>query len=350
MWAQTIRKEFEKKISQPIKDIDPKETNLLLLKEENKTEPLQATFSIRNNSKEMKMKMNFLEEGIVKLSSENPLNTAHYTVDDVEKIDISPLDPKLVALEKSDVLITIPSHNQTFRVNFSSSGQFSFFDNENLLVSLNRAFFLSNSPNPRIDILFETEFVYGFPERADRVLLQDTEKDLPYCMWATDRYMYNVPSKAGLYGAVPFIIGHSPKGTVGVFWRNTSQTYLSVDKKSKNLATACGFYSEVGDLEMYIIMDVNIQDFFRKVANLLGKTPLPPYFSLGYQQSRYSFQNQKDVETVDENFDKNEIPYDVLWLDIDHTDNCKYYTFNMKDYPDPASMVKKITEKGRKFV
>ena len=27
---------------------------------------------------------------------------------------------------------------------------------------------------------------------------------------------------------------------------------------------------------------------------------------------------------MDENFDKHDIPYDVLWLDIEHTDNKKW--------------------------
>ena len=31
---------------------------------------------------------------------------------------------------------------------------------------------------------------------------------------------------------------------------------------------------------------------------------------------------------VQSNFDKHDIPYDVLWLDIEHTDNKKYVLFS----------------------
>jgi alpha-glucosidase (family GH31 glycosyl hydrolase) len=44
---------------------------------------------------------------------------------------------------------------------------------------------------------------------------------------------------------------------------------------------------------------------------------MPQYFALGYHQCRWNYVNEKDVDEVDANFDKHDIPYDVLWLDIE---------------------------------
>lgn len=43
-------------------------------------------------------------------------------------------------------------------------------------------------------------------------------------------------------------------------------------------------------------------------------------FSLGYHQCRWNYNDEEDVRQVNENFDVHDIPMDVLWLDIEHTD------------------------------
>ena len=55
-------------------------------------------------------------------------------------------------------------------------------------------------------------------------------------------------------------------------------------------------------------------------ALITGPSALPQYFALGYHQSRWNYRDEADVREVDANFDKFDIPYDVIWLDIEHTD------------------------------
>ncbi len=43
--------------------------------------------------------------------------------------------------------------------------------------------------------------------------------------------MWPVYSKGGLYGSVPVIVSHSEKINAGFYWRNTSETYIEVEKK-----------------------------------------------------------------------------------------------------------------------
>ena len=70
-------------------------------------------------------------------------------------------------------------------------------------------------------------------------------------------------------------------------------------------------------------------------------TPLPPLFALAYHQCRWNYNDEKDVAEVGQiqqlkqntqktlkiqvnaNFDKYDIPMDVIWLDIEHTDGKK---------------------------
>lgn len=47
-------------------------------------------------------------------------------------------------------------------------------------------------------------------------------------------------------------------------------------------------------------------------------------FSLGYHQCRWNYNDEEDVRQVNENFDLHDLPMDVMWLDIEHTDGKRY--------------------------
>lgn len=51
-----------------------------------------------------------------------------------------------------------------------------------------------------------------------------------------------------------------------------------------------------------------------------GTTAMPQKFAIGYHQCRWNYVSEQDVNAVDGGFDEHDIPFDVLWLDIEHTD------------------------------
>jgi alpha 1,3-glucosidase len=60
------------------------------------------------------------------------------------------------------------------------------------------------------------------------------------------------------------------------------------------------------------------------IEAVVGTTCLPPRWALGYHQCRWNYNDVADVVSVLDNFDKHNLPVDVLWLDIEHTDQKKY--------------------------
>jgi len=44
------------------------------------------------------------------------------------------------------------------------------------------------------------------------------------------------------------------------------------------------------------------------------------------------------------------LPYDVLWLDIEHTDGKRYFTWDKRNFEDPHEMIEDIASRGRKMV
>lgn len=50
----------------------------------------------------------------------------------------------------------------------------------------------------------------------------------------------------------------------------------------------------------------------------------------------------QDVLTVDAGFEERDFPYDVIWLDIEHTDGKRYFTWDKGLFPDPERMLDKV--------
>lgn len=202
--------------------------------------------------------------------------------------------------------------------------------------------------------------VYGIPEHADSLALRSTggETD-PYRLFNLDVFGYSLNNGQGLYGSVPYMIAHSAQNTVGLFWMNASETWVDVDNPpqsdpvieeidSKTINTH--WISESGIIDVFVLLGPKPHDVFRQYAALTGPTTLPPMFAIAYHQCRWNYNDQEDVETVDGNFDKHEIPYDVIWLDIEHTNEKRYFTWDLDKFPSPKAMQEKLASKGRKLV
>jgi len=61
--------------------------------------------------------------------------------------------------------------------------------------------------------------------------------------------------------------------------------------------------------------------YSRLIANFhsnLGFAPIPPFWALGFHQSRWGYNSSKQLKTVIDNFEKNQIPLETIWSDIDY--------------------------------
>lgn len=85
------------------------------------------------------------------------------------------------------------------------------------------------------------------------------------------------------------------------------------------------------------------------ISSFLGTAPLPQYWTLGYHQSRYSYESSTEVETVVKKFDENNFPLDAVWLDVDSTNNYRYFTWDSSNFKDPLALQKSLNSTGRKL-
>lgn len=53
------------------------------------------------------------------------------------------------------------------------------------------------------------------------------------------------------------------------------------------------------------------------------------------------------MNSVNQKFDEYDIPMDIMWLDIEYTDNKKYFTWDPHHFPNPLGMIQNLTAVGR---
>ncbi|KAF4756164.1 hypothetical protein FOZ63_027667 [Perkinsus olseni] len=134
-----------------------------------------------------------------------------------------------------------------------------------------------------------------------------------------------------------------------MLWVNPSDTYIALDRNSDN-SIHSWFLSESGVIDLFLFPQRTSISAMRSYHNVLGYAPLPPYFSLGFHRSHYSYESQRDILDIVKNYTDLHIPVDVFWLDIEHTNGKQYFTWNQTLFPDPLGMVQKVNSLGKEMV
>uniref|UniRef100_A0AC35UBC5 Gal_mutarotas_2 domain-containing protein n=1 Tax=Rhabditophanes sp. KR3021 TaxID=114890 RepID=A0AC35UBC5_9BILA len=201
-----------------------------------------------------------------------------------------------------------------------------------------------------IDINFHGfDHLYGLPEHADGLVLKDTKNTDPYRLYNLDVFEYELASKMALYGSVPYVVAHSKSNSMSILWLNAAETWIDIDNDHKNTIKT-HFISESGLIDIFVFLGPTPNDLHRQYSSVTGKYPLPPQFAIAYHQCRWNYKDESDVAKVSAGFDEHDIPMDVMWLDIEHTDNKKYFTWDKYNFAKPLQMIADLAVKGRKLV
>ena len=187
------------------------------------------------------------------------------------------------------------------------------------------------------------ERYYGLGEKTG--FLDKTGRE--YSMWNTDVFESHVESTDPMYVSVPFFIGFNPNNSFGIFFDNSFKSHFDFRlKENKTYA----FWAEGGTLDYYFINGPGLKDVVSKYSDLTGKMPLPPKWSLGYHQSRYSYKNEDRVREIANNFRQRQIPCDTIHLDIHYMDDYRVFTWDEDRFFSPEKMISDLDDSGFKIV
>ncbi len=156
--------------------------------------------------------------------------------------------------------------------------------------------------------------------------------------WNTDSYGWQ-ESTDPIYKSIPFFIAFRQGVSAGVFLDNTWRASFDFNKESRD---GYSFGSEGGPLDFYILYGPEPKKVVENWAWLTGTTPLPPLWSLGYQQSRYSYYPEAEVMRIAAKLRSERIPADVIWLDIDYQFKNRPFTVDPERFPNFENMIQSL--------
>src|SRR2546422_6429258 len=131
-------------------------------------------------------------------------------------------------------------------------------------------------------------------------------------MWNTDAVGWR-ESTDPLYKTIPFFLALLHGAAYGIFFDNTYRSSFDFGKESASLYS---FGAEGGELNYYFLSGPHPKDVVKEFTALTGRMPMPPLWSLGYQQSRWSYypEESRDRKSTRLNSSHGYISYAVFCL------------------------------------
>lgn len=184
---------------------------------------------------------------------------------------------------------------------------------------------------------------YGLGERPENTMIRNNQT---YELWNSDHPSYQDGSEP-LYEAYPFYIGMQSGKAFGVFYDNTYKTMFDFGAQLKQ---DIAFHAAGGQLCFYVFSGPQISKILEEYTNLTGRMHLPPKWALGYQQSRWGYYPDKELERLAYEFRSRGIPCDAFYLDIDYMNGYRIFTWDKRFFPHPSQMLSDLKKKGFKVV
>jgi alpha-glucosidase len=178
------------------------------------------------------------------------------------------------------------------------------------------------------------ERLYGLGDKAFPL----DRRGHAYELWNTDASNFSFGSDP-LYKAIPLLFGVRPGHAWGVWVDSAAR--LGFDCRGDEVRVHGPEGAPVHELE-----GASLEDVLGRASELVGRAPLPPRWSLGYHQSRWSYGSAPEALWIAEEFRRRRIPLACLHLDIDYMDGFRVFTWNRERFPDPAGLVRSLHELG----
>ncbi|TAE53089.1 MAG: DUF4968 domain-containing protein, partial [Bacteroidetes bacterium] len=164
--------------------------------------------------------------------------------------------------------------------------------------------------------------------------------------WVHDSFGFG-PDSDPLYKAIPFYMGMYEGRSYGIFFDNSFKTWFDFAAEREE---ATSFWAHGGEMNYYFFCESHPLEIASTYACLTGLPELPPLWSLGYHQSRWSYYPESEVLGLAKKFREEQIPCDSIYLDIDYMDGYRVFTWNFEHFPEPARMMAELEAQGFRTV
>jgi len=193
-------------------------------------------------------------------------------------------------------------------------------------------------------VLVPSKYLYGLGERIMDFKFQPGI----YTIYNKDQYDTEEDGTGGknIYGSHPMYLVKDQSGAFHVNYLRNTFPMDAIVKEHKN-SFAINFKVLGGIIDFHFFVGEENPDVALKQYHAyLGGFALPPFWAMGWHQSRWGYTSQEMVSDVLEKYKELKIPMDVLWLDIDYMD--EYISFTVDDKRYNNTEINKLLQEYKK--
>lgn len=188
---------------------------------------------------------------------------------------------------------------------------------------------------------YEERF-YGLGEKAARL----DKRRGQFTNWNSDTPAYKEGTDP-IYQTIPFYIGLENGRAYGLFFDNSYRSRFDFGASSQEYIA---WSAEGGEMNYYFFNGPTMKKIIGRYTELTGRMPMVPMWALGHQQCRWSYYPQALAEYIVRRYREEDLPLDVLYLDIHYMQGYRVFTWDTSRYPDPKAFTDKLRGQGVKLI
>src|SRR5260370_12295874 len=214
-------------------------------------------------------------------------------------------------------------------------------DASTLLEPYRQGFAVSDNALRLTRHLSGDEKFYGFGEHTGA--MNKRGQALPLWNWDPDKG--HGPQTGRMYTAIPFFLSISTTTgkASGMLVDHTGNVDMDMGKTNP---AEIQITVQSDSLIVYFFAGPTPADVMRQYTDLTGRMPLPPRWALGHHQGRWSYFTEQEEREIAAQFRERNHACASIWLDIDHMDGYRTFTWKPSAFPDPVKMNKELLEQG----
>ncbi|WP_390405487.1 glycoside hydrolase family 31 protein [Lacticaseibacillus jixiensis] len=201
---------------------------------------------------------------------------------------------------------------------------------------------VDSAPVSVVKAIHANEHFYGLGDKTGFL----DKRGYVYENWNTDEPS-QLEETTRIYKSIPFVIGLHDGHPYGLFFDNTYHSRFDLGHENPEYFV---YSAEDGVLDYYLIAGPTMAEVVTNYTYLTGRTPLPQKWTLGYQQSRFSYKTAQEVRQIANHFRQLALPIDAIHLDIDYMDGYRVFTIDPRRFPDMPALANELRQQGIKLV
>ena len=191
-------------------------------------------------------------------------------------------------------------------------------------------------------LLHEQAVVYGLGEMPRGI----NKRGWHYITNNTDQSHHD-EDKLSYYGAHNFLLIRDGGRCFGIFVDFAGKVAYDIGYTQHDRLYFC---TAEPDYELYLLSGGDENTLCREFRALIGRSYIPPRWAFGLAQSRWGYKTEADVREVARQYQANDLPLDMICMDIDYMRSYADFTIDPKRFPDLAALSAELKAQGIRLV